>query len=126
MTNEGAPAGGRKYFLVPPDTFELLVENFDAVQRMKKDPGIKLALDLEKKVKHRKSTAADQDEAKNGIEVLLKEHRSSMRQLYEEAMEVHGNVKEKPVKERIVEYSSDSDDSTALKQRKRKWVSFKE
>ena len=117
MTNEATPAGGRKYFLVHPDTFELLVENFDAVQRMKKDPGIKLAMDLEKKVKQRKSHSADGEEAQD----LLKEHRAGMRQLYEARGEMRENIKEAPVLEKI----SDSDDKTALK-RKRKWVSFKE
>lgn len=121
MTNEAAPAGGRKYYLVPPDTFELLVENFDAVQRMKKDPGIKLAMDLEKKVKQRKSLSADGgDEAQDAIEVLLKEHRAGMRQLYE-AREMRENVKEAPVRENY----SDIGDKTASN-RKRKWVSFKE
>jgi hypothetical protein len=48
--DSGAPDGSHKYFLVPPDTFELLVKIFEEHQRLKHHPAIELALNFEKKI----------------------------------------------------------------------------
>lgn len=53
MPNEAAaPAGSCKYFLIQPDTFDLLVKNFEEVQQFKNKPAVKLALEFEKKILH--------------------------------------------------------------------------
>ena len=88
-TNQAKPAGGRKYLLVPPDTFELLVKSFQEAQQANQEPAVQLALKLEKKVMHTRSSyfrgESDQSEAKHAIRVFLQKHVEDICHLYNTA-----------------------------------------
>ena len=85
-TSEATPAGGRKYFLIAPETFELLVKSFQDAQEVKQQPAVQLALKLEKKVMQMRSITmrgeSDQKETQAAMSVLLRKHVEDICRLY--------------------------------------------
>jgi hypothetical protein len=86
MPNDSsAPAGSRKYFLVQPDNFELLVKNFEEVQRVKQSPAVKLAMEFEKKVtriRRRKSGGDAMFDAPAAVKELILHYNRDLCLLY--------------------------------------------
>jgi hypothetical protein len=84
--SDSAPAGGRKFFLVPPDTYELLIKHFDEIQRVKEDPSVKIGLDLQKKIAQLKYQAEhgeiDPNRAHLKLNALLAEQNQEIMQVY--------------------------------------------
>ena len=84
--NDVAPDGGKKYFLVPPDTFELLIKNLQEAQQVKQQPSIQLALKLEKQIlRVRRSFVrgeSDQMKSRDVVKDLLRKHFKEICHLY--------------------------------------------
>ena len=80
--NDAAPAGSRKYLLVKPDTFDLLVKNFDQVQRIKHQPAIKMALEFEKAVQLVKQSEKTPNEKQNTLTKLFLHYTEMICKLY--------------------------------------------
>ena len=133
MANEGAPAGGRKYFLVHPDTFELLVQNFEHCKSVKQTPGVKLAVELECKVKRVMTAGGSLEEMRD----LIARHCAEIIRIYKvsefyERQEMASTTStiipkaakriEQPIKREIVSPSPSSSTSKKMKN----WVSFRE
>ena len=137
MANEGAPAGGRKYLLVQPDTFELLVKNFEDVQRVKQNPAIKLAIQIEKKVTQLKESViqgeTSRGDAQLSMKALLLELTDNICLVFNtgEFCEVKKEAGSAPASTQKVEAKLPTffeplveDDVTEVVKKKRKWVSF--
>lgn len=124
----GAPAGGRKYLLVQPDTFELLVKNFQEVQALKQDPGINLAIKLSRSMsKVNQSKGGAVGERQGEAKKILMEHVTSLSSLYAESSKQY--IKQIVVKQEVEDEETPlspslSSSDTVSNAKKRKWFSF--
>lgn len=119
--NDGAPAGSRKYLLVKPDTFDLLVKNFDQVQRIKHQPAIRMALEFEKGVQHVKQSEKTPTEKQDALMRLFLQYTEMICKLYKvrEWCEEKKKPAEKPAEDEEFAYM------LPPSPKKVKWVSFR-
>jgi hypothetical protein len=81
--SDSGQAGERKYLLVHPDTFELLVETFEEAQQSKQDPLIMLALKFDKKMKQIMAKGGSKQQDK--VRSLVRDHTLEICELYKTA-----------------------------------------
>ena len=85
-SNETVSAGGRKYLLIHPETFSLLVENFQEPQKIRQDPNVKLAFSLQKSFGQLRQMSergkVDRFEMKKLVNSVLLQHCEKVVQLY--------------------------------------------
>ena len=135
-TNDATPAGSRKYLLVQPDTFDLLVKNFDQVQRIKHQPAIRWALEFEKQILLIKQSKKNMAEKQAALSSLYLRYTDRLSQLYKvkEWCEEGSScpppavvaAENKPAV-KMEEKTSDDDEFAYVvpNRKKAKWVSFR-
>ena len=125
--NETAPAGSRKYLLIQPDTFELLINNFEEVQRVKHQPAIKLALEFEKHMLALRQQDASPQKSLAAVQSLVRQYNRKLLGIYNIADWCDSRLqKEAAEKPQPVKYATDDPVMTMPSAAKKvKWVSFR-